>query len=225
MSYNDPTERDAERTQLIEPLEAASPYTGTYYDYAQYPYSPYAPPPPREKKKIPIFIFALLGSMALVLGGIIIATLLLKQYSTALTPTQTPTIHPTIDSTVITTVLVPTMTPQNAQVPLISYSAGNVYTAFSQARINMSNPTNDTNWKCCTYYPEGGALVWTDLPTGLSIDIATFANRTEASVDGGELLNQGFLSTSYRNCLLSYETTFPQSELGLYTRTMTGICM
>jgi len=88
----------------------------------------------------------------------------------------------------------------------------------------MSNPTNDTNWKCCTYYPEGGALVWTDLSTGLSVDIATFANGTEAYVDGGELVNQGFSSTSYRSCLLSYESAFPQNELALYTRAMTGIC-
>lgn len=221
MSYNDPTERDADQAQLLEPIQVAAPYYDTY-DYAQYPYSPYAPPPPREKKKIFIIVFAVMGSMILVLGGIIIGVLLLKQNgaNTSITPTQTPNIHPTL----VSTVMVPTLTSQNTQVPQISYSAGDVYSAFSQAGISMSSPINDSNWKCCTYYPQGGALVWTDLPTGLSIDIATFANNTEAYVDDGELINQGFSSTSYRNCLLSYETTFPQSELTLYTRTMTNVC-
>jgi hypothetical protein len=201
--YNDPTEsyRPLEQMQAVyrNPYEAPSPYSGGM--------PPVPPALPKQHHIGPIVAWASLLCLVMLLGGVLFGTLLVngQQKVTQVTPTPP---------------LVPTSTP----VPRVSYSASDIYHDFSAHGLGGTNPRDDTNWRCCTYAPEGGALVWTDRASGHNLDIATFKSISEAEVDARQLDNQHFSSTVVHTCLLSYDKTVPPSILSRYVQVMQTYC-
>ena len=94
-----------------------------------------------------------------------------------------------------------TMVPTSTPVPLVSYPASDIYHDFSTNGLGGTNLRNDTNWSCCTYIPEGGALVWTDSASGYTLDIATFKSTSEAEIDAQQLDTPELLFTGRAHLL------------------------
>jgi hypothetical protein len=202
--YNDPTEsfRQVELMQAVyhTPYEAFSPY-----EEGMPPVVP--PAPPKRRRRGLLVAWVSLLCVALVLGGMLFGILLASglQHVTRLPLPPTP---------------VPSATP----IPPISVAVSEIYHDFSTYGLAGTNVRADTNWRCCTYAPEGGALVWTDRASGHRLDIATFKSMSEAAIDARQLSTQHFSSTVVQTCLLSYDRAVHPSVLRKYVRVMHAFC-
>jgi len=231
----------------IEPTQGVynnNPYINTspYYDNPYINTGPYyqdippiPPPPPKQPKKR--------GRSILLLWAISITGLLLilsviffginglpwqsshirtvsSSHSLAPTTTgkraQTGTTIPTPTAISVT----PTPLITGAKAP---YPAEQIAGDFYQAGLAPLVSHVDTSWSCCHYYPEGGAVYWSDLQTGISMDIATFASIDEAQIDGRDLSNKGFNGYVTNYCLLSYGGN--PSDLQSYLSIMAQVCI
>lgn len=229
MSYrNDDT---TEKIPAIEPTQRANnpyEYTMPYYGLPDIP-----PPPPKNNRHGILWAVVMLLSVALLVSLLFIgvqiyghsninndASHLSTVLSTATSiPTRTPTYTP-----IPTPTDTPIPTPTNTPTRTINYTASDIYNDFYANGLGGKNPTNDTNWKCCTYTPAGGAVVWNDSMSGWQLDIATFYNNADAEIDASDLYRQGFYSNVVHNCLLSYEKQVPVSVLSPYVQLMQTYC-
>jgi hypothetical protein len=198
--YYDPTEP-------FRPVELMQAVYHTSYQ-APGPYGGGVQPAPAKQRHTGLFVaWMSLLCVALLLGGVLIGILLASsmQHVTHVTPTP---------------VLVPTATP----IPPSSASASEIYHDFSAHGLAGTKVRVDTNWRCCTFAPEGGALVWTDRASGHRLDIAVFKNISEAEIDARELSHLHFSSTVVYTCLLSYDKAVPTGVLGRYVHVMHSYC-
>lgn len=204
-----------------------------YENYMNISLTPPPPPPPDQSKKtnwlgaisLCVIGLALVGSI-LYVG---IAGIPWQQTSQTETPSPipmtiptryiaaTPTLTPTVAPTLVPAVHTPIMTGAQA-----SYPASLIATYFYQAGLAPQTTMIDTSWSCCRYYPEGGATYWSDLQTGITMDLATFASIDEVQIDGQELTNKGFGAYVENYCLLSYEGD--PSDLQSYLSIMQEEC-
>ena len=201
--YNDPTEsyKQVELMQAVyhTPYEAAGLYGGD---------EPPGPPTPSKERHLGLLVgWVSLLCGAMLLCGVIMGVLLASGLHTVTHLPPTPT-------------FVPTATP----VPPISSTASAIYHEFSAHGLGGTNLKVDTNWRCCTYAPEGGALVWIDRTSGHSIDLAAFKSVSEAESDARQLSARHFASTVVHTCLLSYDKAVPPGVLSRYVHVMHTYC-
>ncbi len=211
--YSDPTEHhrppEPMPTAYRNPYELSNPYDAGV---------PVTPPPPPKQRHIGLIVISVsLLCVVMILGGVIfggaiVGTLLMsgQRQVTQATP-QPPT-------------PAPTPAPTAPSVRPVSSSASDIYNAFIANGLGGTNRRDDNNWSCCTYTPEGGALVWTDSTSGYPLDIATFKSMSEAAIDAGQLDNQNFASSVVQTCLLSYDKTVPTSVVSRYLQVMQRSC-
>ncbi len=210
--HNDPTE--------YTPIDKTQ-YANPYASYAGIPPPP--PPPTKNNRHFVIWAFVIILLTAAIVGVSLIGLQIYSHNEHNSTALNTPTVSLTPETTVIIetpTPAPPTPTPQSA----ISYYASDIYNNFVANGLGGPDPKNDTNWSCCTYAPEGGAIVWTDNTTGYKIDLAVFASIQEAEVDEGQLFAQGFYANVVHDCLLSYEKAVPQNIIRGYVQLMQTYC-
>ena len=199
---NDPTEsfRQVELMQAVyhTPYEAFSPYDEGM---------PVPPVLPKRHHRGLLVAWTSLLCVALVLVGMLFGILLASglQHVTRVPPQLVPD---------------PSATP----VPPISVAASEIYHDFSAYGLAGTNVRADTNWRFCTYAPEGGALVWIDSASGYKLDLATFKSTSEAEVDAQQLYNQNFASHIVHTCLLSYDKTVSSQVLNEYVHLMQTYC-
>jgi hypothetical protein len=219
--YNDPLHNDpTEYHRPPEPLPTAyrNPYEiSNPYDGAVSAILP--PPPPKQRHAGLLVALVSLLCVVMILGGVIFGILLVngqqqaKQAKQAKQATQvTQVTHP------------PTLAPTAAPVRPVSASANDIYNDFTANGLGGTNRRDDKNWNCCTYIPEGGALVWTDSASGYALDIATFKSTSEAAIDAGQLDSQNFASNVVQTCLLSYDKTVPAGIVSRYVQVMQTSC-
>ena len=67
-------------------------------------------------------------------------------------------------------------------------------------------------------------MAWTDSTTGYTIDIAIFTTSNVAHTDESQLNKEGYDTNVVNNCLLSYESAFPQSLINRYLQVMATYC-
>ncbi len=173
---------------------------------------PIPPPPPPNKKHskvLSIWLVAVIG-IVVVISGI---TLVGSTTPTIIIETPTP-----VPPTPVPTVVIET------PVPSISYYANDIYNDFTTNGLGGPDPKYDTSWSCCTYTPEGRAVVWTDRASGFKIDLAVFATLQEAETDASQLEGQGYYANVVHGCLLSYETAVPKSVIVGYLDLMQLYC-
>lgn len=210
-----------------DPTEYQKPLDPTQYAYSQYPAYlgvPEIPPPPPRKKRFTLFAIIGIGIAVLAVGGILGVMAYGRHTTEKPVPTPTPQspvliATPTTAPTQMPTILIETPTPA----PL-SYSATDIYNDFYANGLGGPDPQSDTSWSCCTYAPEGGAIVWTDRISGWKLDLAVFATTQEAETDAGQLFSQGFYANVVHGCLLSYEKAVPTSTLSGYVQLMQTYC-
>ncbi len=213
--YNDPLYSDSTEyhrppepmpTAYRNPYEISNPYDGGV--------PAITPPPPPKQRHIGLIVVSVsLLCVVMILGGVIfggaiVGTLLMsgqRQVTQVTPPPPTP---------------VPTATP----VRPVTSSASDIYNAFIANGLGGTNRRDDKNWNCCTYTPEGGALVWTDSTSGYTLDIATFKSTSEAAIDAGQLDNQNFAANVVQICLLSYDKTVPIGVVSRYLQVMQRSC-
>jgi hypothetical protein len=206
--YNDPTSNDpTEYHRQIEPMHAT--YRNPYETPGPYGGDVPPPPPPSPKQRHTGLIVASVSLLCLVmiLAGVIVGIMLVsgQQKVTQVTPT-------------------PSRDQPTTPVLAVNYSAKDIYNDFAANGSSGTNSRDDTNWSCCTYTPEGGALVWTDNGSGFKLDIATFKSTSEAEVDARQLDSQNFSSTVVHRCLLSYDKIVPTSVISRYVQLMHMYC-
>lgn len=210
---NDPT----------EPVSEGNPYP--YYNNPYVQTGPPAPPsPPKRKMNLGVFGGTVLCVVGLLLTGAIlyvgIAGIPWQQASPS-QPVSTLALAPTPIHT-----LSPTATPTPTPTPTLAVQiipASQIVTYFYRIGLAPQNPNLDTSWSCCQYYPEGGAVYWNDLQTGITMDLATFDNIQEAQTDAQNLESQGFGADIVNYCLLSYSGN--PSDLQSYVVTMQAECI
>lgn len=216
--FNDPTEQDR------------------YNPYMNVPVTPPPPPPPTAKRRdlLVIWLISVL-SVFLILATAITIVLVNSLQSHHFVPNNasanTITAIPTATATLMPTPIpTPTATPiptPTVQTPIIGtgvapYSASQIIGDFYRAGLTPSTYKVDTNWSCCTYYPEGGAGYWTDIQTGISMDLATFASIDEVQIDGKDLADKGYKAYVQNYCLLSFGGN--PSDLQSYLDIMAQAC-
>jgi hypothetical protein len=236
----EPTEPVSRKTPYIN----TEPYYSNPYEHSEpyYHNIPSIPPPlPKQPKKRAGNIFLL---WIVSIGGILLVILVLFwginglpwQQSQVVTlsstpssvmntitptatplPTATPTPLPTATPLPTPTVNTPIMTGNKAP-----YPASQIIGYFYRAGLTPYTYAIDTNWSCCTYYPEGGAGYWIDTQTGISMDLATFAGIDEAQIDGKNLADKGIKGYIENYCLLSYEGN--PSDVQSYLNIMAQVC-
>ena len=213
----DPTEY---HHRLIEPTQAVyrNPYETTYPYSGEVPPAP--PPPPKQRHTWLIVALVSITCLVLVLSGVFVGVThsAASQKVAHVTPTVTPTLKPKDTPTV--TPIPPLPTP----VPTISYYARDIYNDFVVNGLGGTDPKYDTNWTCCTYQPAGGAVIWTDVTTGHTIDVATFYSGAHAETDAVDLQNQGFNAFVVHDCLLSCDKSVPYSVVVRYIQVMQTYC-
>lgn len=241
---NDPTEYSNQpRINPTEPISGGNPYAGIgpYYNnpyertdpyYQSIPLVPPPPPPPQKRAGniLLLWIISLVGLLlvgSLIFFGINGFPWQQSSPTTSLVPTATP-----IPTSAPTTVPTPTATPIPTSppatvTPIITgnkapYSASQIVAYFYQAGLTPTSTSVDTSWSCCQYYPEGGALYWSDVQTGITMDLATFASIDEAQIDGRNLKDKGFNGYIENYCLLSYGGN--PSDIQSYLNIMTQVC-
>ena len=187
-----------------------------FLDYMRTPIPP--PPPPKRSYKTPLILIASLLIVLVVLSSVFLYILIGKYQQVAPHLSLTPTSAPALTQTPIPT-SVSTSTPL-----VVKYYASDIYGDFVAYGLGGTKSKTDTNWGCCTYVPQGGAIAWTDQTTGYTIDIATFTSSTVAHIDEGQLNKEGFSTNVVYNCLLSYESAFPQSLINRYLQVMATYC-
>lgn len=202
------------------PYESNNPYDGSM------PTFPPPPPPARFRRGPFILIISMLGLVIILVGTLLAITYSQSQKATFV---PTPTVIPTA-AHVATPIATPTpvVTPMqinntpiagNGKAP---YPASQIANDFYQAGLAPRTAQVDTSWSCCNYYPEGGAADWSDLQTGITMDIATFASIDEAQIDGKNLTDEGFKAYVQNYCLLSYSGD--PSNLQAYLNIMSQNC-
>jgi hypothetical protein len=206
---HDPTRRDPN-----EPTVPSSPYINPY-DIGPYDQLPHIPPPPPASPHrwtyillaitVCVIIVAVVTVLVFFANNPRITSTLQTSSGKVNTPTDTPTLAPT-------------------PIPTIPYSAYDIYMDFYANHLGGPDPKQDTKWSCCTYFPEGGAFVWTADTAGHKLDIATFINNTEAETDGQQLAAQGFAYNVVHDCLLSFDANVPSSVLQPYLSVMATYC-
>jgi hypothetical protein len=218
--HNDPTFRDSQYSDPTEYHQPAEPISAVYHNPYEMlnPYErgvPPPPPPPKQRHTGLRVVSVSLLCVVMILGGVVFGITMMsgQQQGSQVKPTAT---------SVATSA--PTPIPTATAVHPVSSSANDISHDFSSNGLRGVNVRSDNNWSCCTYIPEGGALAWTDSASGYTLDIATFNNTNEATVDARELDSQNFASTVVRTCLLSYDTTVPGSVLSRYVQLMQTYC-
>lgn len=214
--FNDPTERDG------------------YTPYMNIPVTPPPPPPPSAKHRDSIVIWLIsILSVVIILAMVITVVLINSLQGRHPVPNNASanviTAIPTATATPIPT---PTATPTpiptpTVQTPIVGtgvapYSASQIIGDFYRAGLTPSTYKVDTNWSCCTYYPEGGAGYWADTQTGISMDLATFASVDEVQIDGKDLVDKGYEAYVQNYCLLSFSGN--PSDLQTYLDIMAQAC-
>jgi len=114
--------------------------------------------------------------------------------------------------------------PTDTPTPTVSYYANDIYNDFVANGLGGPNPKDDTNWKCCTYTPEGGAIIWNDSNSGYQLDLAVFVSLAEAETDESDLNAKGVSTNVVHACLLSYGKSVPDSVIKGYLRLMQTYC-
>ena len=208
---------------------------------------PIPPPPPPNKKHskvLSIWLVVVICIVVVTSAITFVGSKYVGQTKQEVTPTAnttiltTPTIiieTPTpVPPTPIPTVVIETPTPVpptpiptiviETPVPSISYYANDIYNDFRTNGLGGPDPKYDTSWSCCTYIPEGRAVVWTDSTSGFKIDLAVFATLQEAETDAGQLEGQGYYANVVHGCMLSYETAVPKSVIVGYLDLMQLYC-
>lgn len=218
MSQFDVTEyhRPIEPTQavLYNPYEVTSPYN--LHDIP-------VPPPPPKRGHVGLAV-ALMSVFCLVvlLASILIAIMRFSAQQSLKAPATLTSIATSERATVQPT---PTL-------PIALIHASDIYMDFTNSAFGSFayGPRNDANWSCCTYYPDGGAIVWFQGAGGScsggcpSMDIATFASFREAQIDATQLNNQGFGTSVVGTCLLSYNQTEDWGIVHGYVQVMQTYC-
>ena len=204
--HNDPTEPQR-AIGALEPLQGV--YRNPYEPLSPYGEGvPLVPPPPPKQRPMGLILASIsLLCFVMILGGVIFGILIARGQQTITQVTSPPPLSPT-----------------STPVPVVSYAASAIYSDFSVNGLGGTNPRNDTNWRCCSYTPEGGALVWTDRASGYTLDIATFKSTSEAEVDAQQLSHQNFSSHVVHSCLLSYDKTVSTQVLNEYVHVMQTYC-
>lgn len=240
--HNEPT--DYSTRPLMEPTEIApgeNPYLNTepYYENPYEQSGPYyqsmpsiPPPPPAQRKQLQkstllLWVISIIGSLLLVVLIFFRIAGLPWQQSHTLTfaptsssvPMAINTITPIATSTPIVTSITPTLPTTGTKAP---YTASQIISHFYQAGLAPQFTNIDTNWSCCQYYPEGGAAYWSDLQTGISMDLATFASIAEAQIDAKNLVDKGYSAYVVNYCLLSYGGN--PSNVSSYLNIMNQTC-
>ncbi|HEV2653894.1 MAG TPA: hypothetical protein VGT82_03010, partial [Ktedonobacteraceae bacterium] len=193
------------------PYELSNPYDGVVSRILP-------PPPPKQRHAGLLVALVSLLCVVMILGGVIFGILLVNGQQQAKQAIQqqvkqvTQVTHP------------PTLAPTAAPVRPASASANDIYNDFTANGLGGTNLRDDKNWNCCTYIPEGGALVWTDSASGYALDIATFKSTSEAAIDAGQLDSQNFASNVVQTCLLSYDKTVPAGVVSRYVQVMERSC-
>jgi hypothetical protein len=217
----------------VNPYEA--PTVGNNpYEIDAYGLPPIPPPPPTPKRKVWPVVVSLTVVIAILVASLVFVIQTYNRPITKVTPTQIPTAAPSSTPTQIPTAAptatptqIPTVTPSHT--PIIGsgvapYSAASIAEDFIQAGLVSSNGLHiDTNWRCCTYYPEGGAVYWLDTSSGNTLDLATFARIDETQIDASDLERAGYHGSVVNNCLLSYGGNKP-SDYGAYVTVMQQNC-
>ena len=228
--------------QQVEPMQGAedseptwpASYNNPYEPNTPYPGAPPVPPPPPQAPKpgrtiVPLAL-VIVALLILIGGALLYIVVRATTQTTSTSPSPTSQVAPTprptqpiIVTTVVTTVIVNGSQPQSTPLVQVPYRAQSIYNAFNQAGIRMGTASWDNNWKCCTYYPEGNAIVWRD-PSGANVDIATFVSPGEANEDASQLAAQSFGTYTHNNCLLSFDTTLPSQAEENYIQVMNVVC-
>jgi hypothetical protein len=208
--HNDPTEYDRPPeplpTAYHNPYELPNPYDGGV--------SAIIPPPPPKQRHAGLLVASVsLLCVVMILGGVIFGILLVNGQQQGKQATQVTQVTPP-----------PTLVPTATPVRPVSASANDIYNDFTANGLGGTNRRDDKNWNCCTYTPEGGALVWTDSASGYTLDIATFKSTNEAAIDAGQLDSQNFVSNVVQTCLLSYDKIVPTSVVSRYLQVMQRSC-
>lgn len=192
---------------------------------------PIPPPPPPNKKHskvLSIWLVVVIGIVVVISGITFIGSKYAGQTKQEVTPTANTTILTTPTIIIETpTPVPPTPVPTvviETPVPSISYYANDIYNDFMTNGLGGPDPKYDTSWSCCTYTPEGRAVVWTDRASGFKIDLAVFATLQEAETDASQLEGQGYYANVVHGCLLSYETAVPKSVIVGYLDLMQLYC-
>mgnify|MGYP001220310902 CR=1 FL=1 len=239
----DPTEYPNQpRIEPTEPISDANPYAsigpyyGNPYEHTEPPYYqsiPLVPPPPPGKRVGNILLLWIISIGGLLLVGVLIffgingfpwqqsravtlspTTSLVPTATTIPTPATTPTAIPTSPPTTATPIITGAKAP---------YPASQIVADFYKAGLTPQATPIDTSWSCCQYYPEGGAVYWNDVQTGITMDLATFASIDEAQIDGKNLKDRGFNGYVVNYCLLSYGGN--PSDVQSYLSIMDQICI
>jgi hypothetical protein len=192
---------------------------------------PIPPPPPPNKKHskvLSIWLVVVIGIVVVISGITFVGSKYVGQTKQEVTPTANITIPTT------PTIIIGTPTPEpptpvptvviETPVPSISYYANDIYNDFTTNGLGGPDPKYDTSWSCCTYTPEGRAVVWTDKASGYKIDLAVFATLQEAETDASQLEGQGYYANVVHGCMLSYETAVPKSVIVGYLDLMQLYC-
>lgn len=157
-------------------------------------------------------------TLAPLIGFIFLATTLIGAASVAVVSTSSSSTDTgqATDTTYVSPTPVPTA---------VTITASSLYNDLLSVPENQSatNSRNDANWNCCTYFPENGAIVWTQGNEG-NIDIAVFASNDEATTDGDQLRSDGFGVWSQGGCLLSYDETVSLQTLDDYESVLQTYC-
>jgi len=202
--YNEPTES----FRQVELMQAVyhTPYEASSSTAIEMPAVP--PASPRQHHVGLFMVWMSLLCVALLLIGVLTG-MLLAGSTQGVTRVATPL-----------PALIPTATP----IPPSNASASAIYHAFSAHGLGGKDVMVDTNWRCCLYAPEGGALVWTDRASGHRLDIATFKRMSEAEIDARALSEQLFSATVVQTCLLSYDKAVPPRVIRRYVHVMHTSC-
>lgn len=191
---------------------------------------PPPPPPPNKKhsKVLSTWLVVVIGIVVVISGITFVGSKYVGQTKQEVTPTANTTILTTPTIIIETpTPVPPTPVPTviiETPVPSISYYANDIYNDFTTNGLGGPDPKYDTSWSCCTYTPEGRAVVWTDRASGFKIDLAVFATLQEAETDASQLEGQGYYANVVHGCMLSYETAVPKSVIVGYLDLMQLYC-
>jgi hypothetical protein len=191
---------------------------------------PIPPPPPNKKhsKVLSTWLVVVICIVVVISGITFVGSKYVGQTKQEVTPTADTTIltTPTIiieTPTPVPPTPVPTVVIEKP-VTSVSYYANDIYNDFTTNGLGGPDPKYDTSWSCCTYTPEGRAVVWTDRASGFKIDLAVFATLQEAETDASQLEGQGYYANVVHGCMLSYETAVPKSVIVGYLDLMQLYC-
>lgn len=223
-----------------QPIERTRPVINPY-DYTEIP-----PPPPKRRRNVSKLVWIALVSSVLVFCSSAVfywsytyhvnttkptpIVVVVTPTPKPPTPTPTPTTAPTPAHalapvpTPIVIVVTPTTQP-TASTPFVQ--AADLYSEFVNAGIATTYGGIDTKWGCCTYYPEGGAVYWTDVNSGYLVEIATFSSSGEAVTDGDQAASHypKYTYDDLWGCLLIYDKRISLVQMSPYMQIAQNSCV